>query len=155
MSRVKLEQFVWELDQCFNLKPEHSLMSNLSSITVDFLDRSLPGGGRTLRDIIIHCGSVKRMHVNHAFGDRKLSWEVAWNGEGKSSNASFESLMSWLRQAHVEARSAVQDLTDDSEILVERYTYWGELMETHFIIHALLIHDVYHSGEINHLRSLL
>ena len=155
MSRAKLDHFLWELDQCFDLKPEHSLISNLSSIPEELLDTLLTTGGRTLRDIIIHCGSVKRMHINHAFGDRKLSWELAWDGEGRSKTTSFESLILWLRQAHFEARDAVNDLADDSEILVERHTYWGELKETRFIIHSLLIHDVYHAGEINHLRSFL
>jgi len=34
-------------------------------------------------------------------------------------------------------------------------TNWGELRPTRWIIAAMITHDAYHSGEINHLRSLL
>ena len=155
MSRAKLDHLVWQLDQCFELKPEHSLMANLSSVTADLLDSLPPGGGRTVRDIIVHCASVKRMHINHAFGDRDLGWWTAWDGDGDTTDASFESLMEWLRRAHAEAQEAVRKLEEDAELLVERRTHWGELRQTRLIIDAILIHDVYHAGEINHLRGLL
>jgi hypothetical protein len=155
MSRAKLDHLVWQLDQCFELKPEHSLMANLSSVTPGLLDTLPPGGGRTMRDIIVHCASVKRMHTNHAFGDRSLGWWTVWDGAGDTADATFESLMEWLRRAHAEAQEAVRQLDEDSELLVERRTHWGELRQTRLIIDAILIHDVYHAGEINHLRGLL
>ena len=34
-------------------------------------------------------------------------------------------------------------------------TNWGELRPTRWIIAAMITHDAYHAGEINHLRSLL
>jgi hypothetical protein len=33
-------------------------------------------------------------------------------------------------------------------------TNWGEQKETRWIITAMIQHDLYHAGEINHLRSL-
>ncbi len=155
MARAVLDHVVWQLDQCFELKPEHSLMANLSSVTSDNLDTVPPGGGRNLRDIITHCASVKRMHTNHAFGDGELTWWTTWDGDGDVADANFESLMDWLRRSHTEAQEAVRSLAGDAELMAERRTHWGELRDTRLIIDAILIHDVYHAGEINHLRGLL
>lgn len=154
-NRDILDFLVWQLDQSFEFKPEHSLMANLSSVTPEMLDQLPPGGGRTLRDIIAHCASVKRMHVDHAFGAGELGWWDTWDGEGELQEADFESLVTWLRRAHGEAQRAVRALSHDQELLVERETHWGELRQTRLIIDAILIHDIYHAGEINHLRALL
>ena len=34
-------------------------------------------------------------------------------------------------------------------------TNWGELRPTRWIVAAMITHDAYHAGEINHLRSML
>ena len=36
-----------------------------------------------------------------------------------------------------------------------RLTNWGERRPTRWIVAAMITHDAYHAGEINHLRSLL
>ena len=46
-------------------------------------------------------------------------------------------------------------LADDAELDAPRLTNWGELRPTRWIIAAMITHDAYHAGEINHLRSLL
>ena len=155
MSRTVLDFLAWQLDQSFEDKPEHSLMANLSSVTNDTLDQLPPGGGRTLRDLIVHCASVKRMHVDHAFGEGDLTWWTTWNGDGPIEEANLEALTAWLRQSHAEAQRAVADLGSDAELLAERKTHWGEGRETRLLIDAILIHDIYHAGEINHLRGLI
>ena len=155
MSRAVLDFLAWQLDQSFEGKPEHSLMANLSSVTNDTLDQLPPGGGRTLRDLIVHCASVKRMHVDHAFGEGELTWWTTWNGEGALEDANLERLTSWLRDAHAEAQEAVAKLGSDEELFAQRNTHWGEGCETRLLIDAILIHDIYHAGEINHLRGLL
>ncbi len=155
MSRAVLDFLAWQLHESFEGKPEHSLMANLSSVTNDTLDQLPPAGGRTLRDLIVHCASVKRMHVNHAFGEGELSWWTTWDGEGSLEDADLEGLMAWLRRGQEEARAAVGALQSDEELLKERKTHWGELRETRFLIDAILIHDIYHAGEINHLRGML
>ena len=43
---------------------------------------------------------------------------------------------------------------DNGELLRPRMTNWGELKETRWIIATLIEHDLYHAGEINHIRSL-
>ena len=155
MSHAVLDYLVWQMAQCFQDKPEHSLMANLSSVIEDDLDRLPPGGGRTMRDLIVHCASVTRMHTNHAFGDRSMTWWTTWDGEGALPDANLEGLVDWLRRANAEAIAAVQQLPDDAALLDLRYTHWGEEREARLIIDAVLIHDVFHAGEINHLRGLL
>lgn len=41
-----------------------------------------------------------------------------------------------------------------AELLRPRRTNWGELKETRWIIGVMIEHDLYHAGEINHIRSL-
>jgi hypothetical protein len=46
-------------------------------------------------------------------------------------------------------------VTDDGELGRPRPTNWGEERETRWIVAAMVTHDAYHAGEINHIRSLL
>ena len=43
----------------------------------------------------------------------------------------------------------------DDDLAQPRYANWGELRETRWLLSTLLQHDVYHAGEINHIRALL
>jgi hypothetical protein len=55
---------------------------------------------------------------------------------------------------HERLRSGIAVLADDAELLRPRRTNWGELRETRWVIVVTMIqHDLYHAGEINHLRS--
>ncbi len=155
MSRDVLEHLIWSLNQSFQEKKEHSLIQNLSSVTTNDLDQVVPGGGRTMRDLIVHCAAVKFMHANHAFGDATATFWNTWTGDEPASDASFEDLLEWLEQAHAEVIKAVNDLSDDRELGAKRPTYWGEALETRYILDAIAVHDVYHAGEINHLRALI
>ena len=108
-----------------------------------------------MRDLIIHCAAVKFMHANHAFGDATATFWNTWDREEPVSEASFEDLLDWLEAAHAQVIQAVNDLSDDDELVAKRPTYWGEQWETRRILDAIAVHDVYHAGEINHLRALL
>ena len=154
-DRDVLQYLIWQLDQSFDGKPEHSLMANLSSVTGADLDKLPPGGGRTMRDLIVHCGSVKSMYVDHAFGDATRTFWTAWDKEEAVSEATFEDLMDWLTRTHGDLITQVRMLTTDAELISMRPTYWGAQWETRGILDAISIHDVYHAGEINHLRALL
>ncbi len=155
MARAVLEFLRWQLEEAFARKPEHSLLGNLSPVTDDVLNLAPPTGGRTIRDFIVHCASVKRMQVNHAFSDETMMWTNTWDGEGRLADAHLAALTAWLQRAHQEAEAAVGALQDDRELDALRPTYWGEKKSTREIIDAILMHDIYHAGEINHLRGLL
>lgn len=154
-DRDVLQYLIWQLDQSFDGKPEHSLMANLSSVTGADLDKLPPGGGRTMRDLIVHCGSVKAMYVDHAFGEATRTFWTAWDREEAVGDATFEDLMDWLTRTHGDLITQVRMLATDRELTSMRPTYWGAEWETRQILDAISIHDVYHAGEINHLRALL
>ncbi len=155
MSRDVLEHLIWSLNQSFRDKTEHSLVANLSSVTTDDLDTVVPGGGRTMRDLLIHCAAVKWMHANHAFGDGSATFWSTWPKDDPVGEASYEDLMEWLYDSHYEVIQMVALLQNDDELLVKRPTYFGAQWETRRILDAIAVHDVYHAGEINHLRALL
>jgi uncharacterized protein DUF664 len=64
-------------------------------------------------------------------------------------------VIAWVEAAHARLVEHVAALADDSELDAPRLTNWGELRPTRWIIAAMITHDAYHAGEINHLRSLL
>jgi hypothetical protein len=51
--------------------------------------------------------------------------------------------------------ASVRALAADTELDRDRLTNWGQYLPTRVIIRIMLDHDVYHAGEINHLRCLL
>ena len=50
---------------------------------------------------------------------------------------------------------AVDELEDDAELEVPRKAHWGDLVPTNVLLTIVLQHDLFHGGEINHLRALL
>jgi uncharacterized damage-inducible protein DinB len=61
----------------------------------------------------------------------------------------------WLRDGQRIFRDGVAALSDDSELAHERGTHWGARVPTERIIRIMIEHDIYHAGEINHLRALI
>jgi len=62
-------------------------------------------------------------------------------------------VIEWLEQGHRRFRESIARL-DDGELLRPRPVNWGETKETRWIIRVMIEHDLYHAGEINHIRSL-
>ncbi|GAC1300100.1 MAG: hypothetical protein NVSMB27_40460 [Ktedonobacteraceae bacterium] len=147
-----VSQLLYLLDGAFQETEWHSLLGNLQSITPEDWLWVPPGGHRTIRDIIQHVGGCKFMYHNHAFGDAKLTWDDDLV-EGRSALATISSAMGWLREGQERLRQSIAAL-DDAELLRPRMTNWGELKETRWIIAVMIQHDLYHAGEINHIRSL-
>ena len=111
-----------------------------------------PGGQRSIRDIAQHVGGCKLMYHNHAFGDAKLTWDDHLV-DGVDTLSTVDSAIAWLREGQERLRQSIA-LLDDAELSRERMTNWGEMKETRWIIRTMIEHDLYHAGEINHLRSL-
>jgi hypothetical protein len=64
-------------------------------------------------------------------------------------------LLAWLTAGHRRWLASVRALPDDAELDRDRRTNWGERLPTRVIIRIMVAHDLYHAGEINHLRALL
>ncbi|HEX5166897.1 MAG TPA: DinB family protein [Thermomicrobiales bacterium] len=149
---VAVDQLLYLLDEAFTGNDWHSLLGNLRDITDDEWCWTPPRGSRSLRDMVEHIGSCKIMYEDYAFGDASLGWEdpVVTGGVALESVATA---LAWLREAHERLRYRVSRL-DDVDLDQRRLTNWGEQRETRWIIAVMIQHDLYHAGEINHLRAL-
>ena len=131
-----------------------ALLSNLATVTADQW-RGLPAGAaRSIADIANHVGACKIMYDDYAFGPGTLQFATP-EVEPFQSQGSREDVVAWLEGAHARLAGHVAALADDAELDRPRMTNWGELRPTRWIVAAMITHDAYHAGEINHVRSLL
>lgn len=147
-----VEQLLYMLDEAFEGNASHSLLANLSSLSPDEWSWLPPGGTRTARDIVQHVGGCKLVYENYAFGDATLTWDDPL-ADGAGALECIESAVQWLREGQARLRRSVAAL-DGSGLLQPRMTNWGEPAETRWIIAVMVQHDLYHAGEINHIRSV-
>jgi DinB superfamily len=146
-----VSQLLFLLDEAFEGQKWHSLLNNLRSVTPDDWTWVPPGGRRSIRDIVMHIGGAKLMYHNLAFGDASLNWDDPVI-EDRDAVANIPSAIEWLRHGHEQLRHSIAALADD-ELELPRKTHLG-LKETRWIISVLITHDLYHAGEINHIRCL-
>ncbi len=152
MITTAVDQLLYLLDEAFAGQAWHSLLGNLHTVTTEEWRWVPPGGQRSLRDIVQHVGSCKFMYDDHAFGQATLGWEHPLVAGGEAL-ADAASAIAWLRQGHARLRRSIAALTD-ADLGQPRRTNWGELKETRWIVAVMIQHDLYHAGEINHLRAL-
>lgn len=154
MPPPAVTELLYLLDQAFDGNDEHSLLANLASVRPgDWLAR-VAGGRRTVRDIAAHAGVAKYLYADHLFGAATLSYVDAMRASpALDDTRPIEDTLAWLRDGHRQLRDGLGGLTDD-ELARQRRTHWGELAETRWILTVIIQHDVYHAGEINHLRAL-
>ncbi len=154
MTTTAIEHYLYLLDDAFMGPDWHSLLSNLNTVAPEDWTWTPPGGERSIRDIVRHLGSGKLVAHNQAFGDGTLTWDDP-RLDGDAATVDIPSAIAWLRMGHERLRGGVAALAGDAELLRPRRTNWGELRETRWVIVVTMIqHDLYHAGEINHLRSL-
>ena len=132
-----------------------ALLTNLATVPDDAW-RSLPdGAARSIEAIALHVGACKVMYDDYAFGPATLQFgtpDVEPWAEGRAARVD---VVPWLEQVHDRLAGHVASLEDDRELDLARGTNWGESRPTRWILAAMITHDAYHAGEINHLRSLL
>jgi uncharacterized damage-inducible protein DinB len=132
-----------------------ALLTNLATVTgAEWI--ALPRAAtRTIEAMVRHVAACKVMYADYAFGTGTKSWGTAdVEGPWEPGAAPMDEAISWLRETHRAFRAHVEALTDD-ELDRVRMTNWGERRPTRWIVAAIIGHDFYHAGEINHLRSLL
>ena len=132
-----------------------ALLTNLATVTEAEWRALPPGATRTIESMVLHVAGCKIMYADYAFGPGTRQWgtpevESAW----EPGAAPMAEAIEWLREAHRSFREHVKGLTDD-ELDRPRMTNWGEMRPTRWITAAIIGHDFYHAGEVNHLRSLL
>jgi hypothetical protein len=153
MTKQLIHELLTMLDHGFDGPDWHSLLGNLNAVTPDDWEWVPPAGRRSIRDIVQHVGGAKYMYHSNAFGDRSLTWESPLVlGEGRL--ATIPVAIAWLREGHGRLRDAIAALEDDAELARPRGHHSRQGVETRWIILVMLQHDLYHAGEINHIRAL-
>lgn len=154
MPTPAVAQLLYLLDEAFDGNEEHSLLGNLRNVGADDWLAPAPGGSRSIRDIVAHAGVAKHLYADHPFGGATLTYRDALVASPAiGERMSIDDTIAWLRAGHQLLRDGLQSLTDD-DLPKPRRTHWGEQAETRWILSVIIEHDVYHAGEINHLRAL-
>jgi uncharacterized damage-inducible protein DinB len=132
-----------------------ALLQNLASVPGNAW-RALPvGGARSIESIVLHVGSCKVMYADYAFRNGTLNRSDTEVQPWPEGEAPMVESISWLVTVHNQLVEHVSGLADDAELDRLRRTNWGDEWRTRSIIGAMITHDSYHAGEINHLRSML
>jgi uncharacterized damage-inducible protein DinB len=155
-SRTALDTLVWLIEDAFDGDPSHSLLANLQGLRDEDWTAMPGGGGRSIADILEHVGWSKWMYEDYAFGSASLRGDQPpLIPDGGARSRPPEELLAWLREGHRRWLASVRALADDGELDRARLTNWGERLSTRVILRIMIAHDLYHAGEINHLRALL
>jgi hypothetical protein len=160
MAGGGVSELLYLLDEAFDGRgieesgESQALLTNLATVDERAWRMLLPGGARTIEAMVLHVGTCKVMYDDHAFGDGRLQWGTTAVHPWPEGEAPMAETLDWMREAHRRFVGHVAALTDE-DLDVSRKTNWGEMRPTRWIIAAMVGHDFYHAGEINHLRSLL
>ena len=159
-SRRAIDELLYLVDEAFQgvgieeSDESQALLPNLRSVPADAWQVVPDGLARSIEAIAIHVGSCKVMYDDYAFGPGTLAWGTPDVEPWPEGTAEAADVLPWLQRAHRLLAGHVAALTDDSELDAARPTNWGERRPTRWIVAAMITHDAYHAGEINHLRSL-
>jgi hypothetical protein len=154
VSRTQIELYLGFLDRGIEGTDMHSMIGNLKDVTeADYV--RVPEGGRPIWEMVRHAASAKHVYASAAFVDGSVHWEQVRNRRDATEGYTMADDIEWLRDGQRIFRDGVAALSDDSELAHERGTHWGARVPTERIIRIMIEHDIYHAGEINHLRALI
>jgi hypothetical protein len=161
MSRAALDTVLYLMDEAFRgpgleeSNEAQALLPNLATVT-DAIWRMRPlGVERSIEAITMHVGACKVMYDDYAFGGGTLRFGQPPAEPWPDGRAPKDEVIAWLQETHQVLVDHATALKDDDELRKPRKTNWGEDRETRWILSTMLQHDLYHAGEINHLRSQL
>jgi uncharacterized damage-inducible protein DinB len=160
-GRTGIEAYLHLLEEAYRGRriedsdESQAFVPNLASVP-DEVWRALPAGAvRTVESIALHVGACKIMYDDHAFGSASLRFATPAVEPFTEGAAPRAEVVDWINRAHDRLAGHVATLIDDAELDRDRMTNWGEPRPTRWIVAAMITHDAYHAGEINHLRSIL
>ena len=154
MARTRIDELLALIDLAFE-GSQHSLLQNIHSVASESWGRKPPGGNRSVRDLVAHVGMFKFMYANHGFQGGDMDYDdppATPAPERLSDPAAAEE---WLREGHAYLTGCIRELESDADLDALRKAHWGSLVSTYFLVTTMLEHDLYHAGEINHVRALL
>jgi hypothetical protein len=155
MGRAAIEQLLYLMDEAFDAEGhEHSLLANIRSVRDEDWTWTPREAGRSVFDIASHVGECKYVYENHAFGDGSMRWNSQGSIPAVGPGTPREDVIKWLREGQKRLRDSVSGLESDDQLLKMRRANWGQEYETRWLISVMIQHDLYHAGEINHLRAM-
>jgi hypothetical protein len=160
-ARRGIETMLYLLDEAFRgvgieqSNESQALLPNLRTVTDDVWHRLPDGASRSIAAIAIHVGACKIMYDDYAFGSASLRFATPEVEPWPEREAEMADVLPWLESAHIRLVGHVAALADDDELDGPRLANWGEFKPTRWLTAAMITHDAYHAGEINHLRSLM
>jgi uncharacterized damage-inducible protein DinB len=160
-TRSGIESMLYLLDEAFRgagieaSNESQALLPNISSVPDDAWHALPEGLSRTIESIAIHVGACKIMYDDYAFGGGTLRFATPEVEPWREGESEMAEVIPWLDSAQKRLVDHVAALSADEELDLPRPTNWGELRPTRWIVAAMITHDAYHAGEINHLRSML
>jgi uncharacterized damage-inducible protein DinB len=161
MGRIGIDTLLYLLDEAFRgvgIEPSNesqALLPNLRTVPDDVWHRLPDGASRSIAAIAIHVGACKVMYDDYAFGSGTLRFGTPDVEPWSHDEAEMADVLPWLEATHTRLVEHVAALEDDDELDRPRAANWGELRPTRWLIAAMVTHDAYHAGEVNHLRSLM
>ncbi len=129
------------------------MLSNLKDVRDEEWRLFPPGGGRSIAFITEHVAECKFMYANQAFDGGTMDWHN-FDSRHKPELPGRAAMIHFLSEGQAYLRGFVDKL-DDGELIVKRKRHPGPMMETRWLISAMIEHLLYHAGEINHIRALL
>jgi uncharacterized damage-inducible protein DinB len=160
MPQPAVDGLLYLLDEAFegrgieDSNESQALLTNLATVTETEWRATVPGARRTIESMVLHVGACKVMYADYAFGPGTKQWGTPEVEGWVGTDAPMAEAIALLREAHRSFRDHIATLADD-DLDRPRMTNWGEERPTRWIVAAIIGHDFYHAGEINHLRSLL
>ena len=154
MPGPAVEAYIYLYERAFD-KGEHSFVRNLESIADEDWDAVVPGQpfGRSIGYIAWHTVAGKHLYWDHAFGEKKLNGAIT--GEGvKNPRRLLPDVLAYGRLWQEKWLASISQL-DDEALAAPTTAHWGAVLSMRRVIAAVIEHDLYHAGEINHLRAVL
>jgi uncharacterized damage-inducible protein DinB len=161
VSRAGIDAFLYLMDEAFRgpgieeSNESQALLPNLATVDAATWRGRPPGAARSIEAIALHVGACKVMYDDYAFGTRTLTFDLPAVQPWAEGEAPMVETVRWLEAVHERLAGHVAALADDAELDRPRRANWGEDRPTRWLVAAMITHDAYHAGEINHLRSLL
>ena len=157
MTRSGIELRLNMMDRAFDYDTSfgswHSFLINVADVRDEDWLWVPEGGQRSIFDIVQHAGEVTYVYDSCAFGDGSVHWH-------KGSVPTIEpgtprdDVVRWLTAGQQLLRGHVAALEDDSELSTMRPGLWDDEHETRWLITQVVQHNLYHAGELNHIRAL-
>lgn len=158
MTRSGIEQLLYMMGRAFDYDTSfgtwHALLVNLADVRDEDWLWVPEGGQRSIFEIVQHAGETKYTYESCMFGDGSVHWEREGSVPTIETTTARDEVVRWLTQGQKSFYGSVAALSDDSELTAMRPDPWGTQKETRWLITQVIQHDLYHAGELNHVRAL-